>query len=334
MFSIAENLRMRPERMEDLEAVVAFKNSYALLLTGEADVSLEEVRNDWNDPETDLEANSRLVETEDGQIVGLAEFYPQDPPVTLWLDVYVHPEYERTTLGESLVEWVEMRAREMIEKAPPEARVALRAFTYQQDVRYYQPLLERSGLELIRHSYRMKVDLTEPPQVPVIPDGFMIRNAVPGQDERVVRMTGRKSFEDHFGYIERPFEEDFQHWMHYWQDYDPSLWWLAFSGDDLAGICLCEPKFADNEDCGWVSTLAVKREYRKHGLGRALLLTAFNEMYRRGKKGVGLGVDASNLTGAVALYENAGMYVWQRFDLYEKELRAGVDITTHTLETQ
>jgi hypothetical protein len=37
---------------------------------------------------------------------------------------------------------------------------------------------------------------------------------------------------------------------------------------------------------------------------------------------VGLGVDGLNATGAVRLYENAGMHVARRFDQVKKPLRA------------
>ena len=44
-------------------------------------------------------------------------------------------------------------------------------------------------------------------------------------------------------------------------------------------------------------------------------------MFRdRGKLQVGLGVDAENTTGAVALYEGVGMQVARRHDTYEKVL--------------
>ena len=82
---------------------------------------------------------------------------------------------------------------------------------------------------------------------------------------------------------------------------------------------------------GWVGTLGVLRPWRKSGLGLALLRHSFNEFYRRGKHKVGLGVDAENLTGALRLYQNAGMHVHQTFDNYEKELRPGVEISTQTL---
>jgi hypothetical protein len=47
---------------------------------------------------------------------------------------------------------------------------------------------------------------------------------------------------------------------------------------------------------------------------------------------VGLGVDATSLTGATRLYEKAGMHVQRKSVTYEKMLRAGRDLTTQTLE--
>jgi ribosomal protein S18 acetylase RimI-like enzyme len=77
--------------------------------------------------------------------------------------------------------------------------------------------------------------------------------------------------------------------------------------------------------------LGVRRPWRKRGLGLALLHHSFNEFYRRGKRKVGLGVDAQNLTGALRLYEKAGMHVDQAYDTYEKELREGTEISVQSL---
>jgi ribosomal protein S18 acetylase RimI-like enzyme len=70
-----------------------------------------------------------------------------------------------------------------------------------------------------------------------------------------------------------------------------------------------------------VSVLGVRRPWRRRGLGRALLLHSFRALRERGKPRVGLGVDGSNPTGAVQLYEAAGMRVVRRFDHWEKERR-------------
>jgi mycothiol synthase len=143
----------------------------------------------------------------------------------------------------------------------------------------------------------------------------------------------RAAWKDHWGYVEQPFEDNYRSWAHYWEeDFDPSLWFLAMDGDQIAGICLCRGRRGEDESLGWVGTLGVTRPYRRMGVGMALLLHAFHELKARGKSRVGLGVDASSLTGATRLYEKAGMRVAERFDLYEKELRPGVDYGTQSVD--
>ena len=63
-----------------------------------------------------------------------------------------------------------------------------------------------------------------------------------------------------------------------------------------------------------------------------MLLHSFGEFYRRGKRKVALGVDADSLTGALRLYEKAGMRVLRQFDMYEKEIRPGKEISVLTLD--
>jgi hypothetical protein len=46
---------------------------------------------------------------------------------------------------------------------------------------------------------------------------------------------------------------------------------------------------------------------------------------------IGLGVDADSLTGATRLYEKAGMRVERRYELWEKELRPGIESATQSL---
>ena len=71
---------------------------------------------------------------------------------------------------------------------------------------------------------------------------------------------------------------------------------------------------------GWVDVLGVRRDWRRRGLGEALLHLAFRELYDRGQRRVGLGVDAENTTGATHLYERVGMKPSSQDDVYEKPL--------------
>jgi len=65
----------------------------------------------------------------------------------------------------------------------------------------------------------------------------------------------------------------------------------------------------------WSSNEALLRELEGRGFG---LLHAFAELRARGLIRAGLGVDAESLTGANRLYEQSGMRVRVRFDIYEK----------------
>jgi mycothiol synthase len=63
--------------------------------------------------------------------------------------------------------------------------------------------------------------------------------------------------------------------------------------------------------------LGVRPAWRRRGLGEALLREAFHAMYGRGFTRIGLGVDAENVSGAVRLYERAGMRQVRRSDTWE-----------------
>ena len=60
--------------------------------------------------------------------------------------------------------------------------------------------------------------------------------------------------------------------------------------------------------------------YRQRGLGGALLRRGFQELFDRGLRRAGLGVDAENPTGALGLYERAGMHRVRRQDNWVKDV--------------
>jgi ribosomal protein S18 acetylase RimI-like enzyme len=103
------------------------------------------------------------------------------------------------------------------------------------------------------------------------------------------------------------------------EGFDPRLWFLALDGEDIVGACLSRLQNGQ----GWVNQLAVRRPWRKRGLGLALLRQALQEFTKRQIHRVGLSVDASNPTGATRLYEKAGMSVVHQYILFEKELSQG-----------
>lgn len=144
-----------------------------------------------------------------------------------------------------------------------------------------------------------------------------------------------EAFKDHWGHIDEPFEEGYKRWLHYAtksEDYDPTLWFMAMDGEEIAGVVRSRSRSDEDPDMGWVSVLGVRRPWRGRGIGLALLQHAFGEFVLRDKRRAGLGVDASNLTGATSLYEKAGMHVRRQYDTYELELRPGIEMRLETSE--
>ena len=77
------------------------------------------------------------------------------------------------------------------------------------DTAAHEALL-RSGFSLVRHAYRMRIDLTEAPPSPVWPEGITLKAFDPDRDLEAVAWADRGAFRDHWGWTVRPFEQDLQ----------------------------------------------------------------------------------------------------------------------------
>ena len=334
--ALPEGFTVRGATLEDVEASIEMYNLWAQKIIGEDEINdAEAIRNEWVSPGFDPADDIRLVFALDGTLVGYIEAWTTTkPPVHPWIWGRVHPDYEGLGIGSWMMGWAEKHVLPAMEELNPELRFAPRVGTYPQS-KESEALFKDLGYHYIRSAYRMMIHLDEPPPTPVWPEGLSIRTYNPESDAEAVYRADVDAFRDHFGYVEEPFEEGFERFKHFMsgrKDFDPSLWWLAMEGDEIAGICLCRPHSYEDPEQGHVSTLAVRRPWRKRGLGLAFLQHAFGEFYRRGKRKAGLGVDAENLTGALRLYEKAGMHVHTQFDTYEKEIRPGVEISVQSLE--
>jgi mycothiol synthase len=325
----------RGARLDDVEPAVKLFNAWSRsALQRDEFTDPDDIRNEWVSPGFDLAEDIRLVFAPNGEMVGYIEVWTTARlPVHPWIWGRVHPNYEDLGIGTWLLQWAERRALQALPNIPEDLRFAPRVGIYRQADRSRE-LFEDMGYRYIRSSYRMLIEMEGPAPEPVWSEGITFRTYNPEMDAEAVYRAFVESFRDHFGFVEEPFEQGFKRFRHFQldsEDFDPTLLFLAMDGDQIAGINICQDHVHDDPEVGWVSILGVRRPWRKRGIGLALLRHSFNEFYRRGKRKVGLGVDAQNLTGALRLYENAGMHVHQVFDLYEKELRAGTEISVESL---
>ena len=330
---IPASFSVRPATFDDAVVVTELLCRCSLEEIGRPEFEVEELRHDWQSPGFDLAQDTRVVFAPEGSPVGYIESWATAPYVRLYCWGRVDPQYRGRGIGSSLLRWAEARAREQLLLAPAGAQVTLTQGTHATDLRG-RALLETQGFAPTRYFSRMAMELESPVPEPVLPEGIVIRPFVPGMEERALIQAVGAAFKDHWGHVERPEEEEFRQWRHRMDDpeFDPSLWFVAAADGQIAGMSLCHSHLTEDPDMGWVGTLGVLRPWRHQGLGLALLHHSFREFQRRGRRRVGLSVDAQSLTGATRLYERAGMRMVRQYVNYEKELRPGESLATLNLD--
>lgn len=256
-----------------------------------------------------------VAEDSRGAIVGYADLVDQDEHRRFPFDLRVPPPVEHAPeIAAALLDALEEEATEL---AAPGATTRLFVPTEYELLRR---LGEERGYEPFRYSFQMRIELHAEPPAPEWPDGISVRTFVREQDDRAVHAAHEDAFADHFEHVRWPYES-WRQWALV-ESFDPTLWWIAEDGEEIAGLCLGRQEGYAGPEIGWVNVLGVRPPWRRRGLGRALLLNSFAEFRARGKRGAGLGVDGLNTTGAVRLYEQAGMHVARRYDQYKKSLPA------------
>lgn len=304
---------LRPPAVAEAQGVADLIAARDIADYGSTDASVEEVQNYWEAPRFDLHQDARIIVAPDGLIVGYEEVYPRSDE-RLEFDGYVHPRETGRGFGTLLLRWAEERARQRVGEMQTSGQVILRGNTAAVD-QCASAMFSAEGFALVRQFWRMEIEMTSPPDRPALPEEITLRTMRPDHDARVAHAVIEEAFADHWGHLPRSFE-DWEQAVLQSDGFDPTLTFMAFDGNEVAGVVVNRYR-----DIAWVWQLAVRPAWRKRGLGLALLLQAFNEFYQRGDRVVGLGVDAQSLTGATRLYEKAGMHVTKRYDTYEKVIR-------------
>ncbi|HEY8193017.1 MAG TPA: GNAT family N-acetyltransferase [Gaiellaceae bacterium] len=282
---------LRPLRESDADAVVAV---YGAAFGEQRPIDAEEVVSWFRNSE--LKSDWLQVLEVDDRVVGYGD--------VLVTEEFVAVEVAAPGHWDVFLEWAEDLARA---KGVPHVRVFFPAGHELAQV------LDARGYRYWRSAYTMEIDLGEvAPGITATPPGIDLRT-FEDADADFVRVALNEAFEDD-PFHEEATPERFRENYLKARGFDPSLWFLAWDGDALAGFVLAFPQRLGDAELGGIDVLAVRRPWRRRGLGRLLLQAAFGELYARGLRRVGLGVDAENETGAVELYEGVGMHVVRQGD--------------------
>ena len=232
-----------------------------------------------------------VVAERDGRIVGCADRRREEVRDRCWLDVRVHD-------GEA--ELAAQMLRDIEQRAAPDVDPGARAMTYVASVDdTLRGVVEAAGYRLIRASYHMGDRARRPP-------GARLARRARGDDLRPrAGRSGRAR--DRAGVVSRPLgaHRPLARGVAHVHDRDArastprsgSLPARTVRSQASRSAASTGPETPEH---GYVSSLGVRRPWRKRGLGLALLQHSFGEMKRRGMTRASLDVDAENLTGAVA----------------------------------
>lgn len=329
---------VRSATPRDIDGVVEMMNARTQAFYGENQTTSHDVEVWWSSPRFELEKDLRLVLDRRGSVAGLVSVgNPGEPYARIECSAIVHPRYaDQADLWDGLYAWGLRRTRELVPLAAAEIRVAAECTAVSEDGAR-RAALERSGFAAVRVANHMRIELASPIPQAQWPAGVSVRTVDIERDlEAIVRLV-LETWRDHWGFVAQPFDQALADWregvLALGEKFDPTLWFLATDGSEIVGISLCDNRIADDTTRGYVDSLGVRPAWRKRGVALALLRHTFAEFQRRGYAGVELDMDSQNLTGALRVYERAGMSVLRQSVSYEKELRPGVDLATRQLTT-
>ncbi len=320
------DLLYRTFQWSDLPEITALVN---LVHTHEGlpwQLSIEEMESEWRYPTFDPERECTVVCNTDGKIVafGLTE-KSSVSAARGGGDCTVHPDYRGQGIGTRLLR--EGDSAYLADVGPEfdeETPIYIHRSATKQNPDMIA-LFEAEGYQAVRHFFTMRIVLDQPVSDPAMPEGFELRPFDLERDGHAVYQAQQEAFRDHWGYIR---DVEWEVWKRRFEHptFRPEMWHIAWAGGEVAGFSMCGPAGEGRDEVAWVATLGVRRAYRNRRLAKALLLHSFHDAQQRGFEAMELGVDAQNPTGALGLYERAGMHVSMTHSLYRKVLRGNPDL--------
>ncbi len=295
---------------KDAEAIFAVIDRHNSPLVGSPDITLREVRDELTAPGFDPDSDAWLVGDEAGVDAAYGWAYRKGASDMVDVDVYADDAVAGWLWAQVLT-----RARALGAAAGHDA-ITVDIAIYQNDGAQ-QARAQARGFAPVTTFQRMRIDFDGPPTEPVVPAGVVVHTG-PGDEafRRHPHDVSTRAFAEHFGFVERSFEE----WHQAIEAATTSDWAqvrVAYVDGQPVAMVRGSDQFIDDEDCGYVATVAVLPAARGRGLAKLLLLQAFADDFSRGRRGTVLHVDANNVTPAVRLYQHVGMGAVLAIDVWQ-----------------
>ena len=275
----------------------------------ERSIKLEEMANNYAHLENCNPNTDMLMVEVDGQMVAYNRTFwevQEDGTRIYAVFGFLLPEWRRKGIGTAMLLHGERRLREIASDHPDDGPRFFESFLADTEHGTIA-LLANAGYKPVRYGFNMVRDLLEPfPEMPM-PAGLEVR---PVKDEhvRAIWEADMESFRDHWGFVP-PTETRYQNWINE-PDFDPSLFKVAWDGDQIVGAVQNFVNAEENAEYqrkrGYTEGIFTRRPWRKRGLAKSLIVQSMKMFKEMGMTETALSVDSENLSGALRVYESVG----------------------------
>ncbi len=282
--------------------------------------TVEELKTSFSEAENIDLTKDMLLVTLDEKVIGFQWVRWWKQADETW--VYYHrgrvmPEWRGQGIGTATLRWAEQHIRQLAQTHPTNGKAVFRANTTSHEAAYNE-LLMTEGYAPVHSFIELGYDQTNALPDVALPDGFTLR-PVTAEHYRAIWEANEEAFAEEWGHR----ASDDEGYIRFLgnilanPDFDPVLWQVAWHGDQVAGVALCE---ITQRGVGEITELSVRPKWRGQGLARALLVSAMKALKARDLKHIRIFTDTDDALGARSLYQSVGFRVLTEYIRYQKQV--------------
>lgn len=311
-----ENIIIKNYEDKDLYNYVNFFNFIAKELNS-GTTSEEDVKIYFQDSRMDPYKNMFVAYKED-KFIGFTRIYLDFKKDIKKVEsrLIVHPKYRRKGIGTNLLKTILNRCNKL--------NINIMDVYTLKDSEAAREFAKKHKFKIERYSFKMRKENLKNIEKVKIPNGITF-DKLNFEKYSLKDLTDidNETFKDHWGFMEVN-EDD-------WERETKSSYFLengiifAKDREEIVGFSYAEFDEEDikkrGERVGYIYMLGVKKDYRRKGIGKALLLSSIKFLKKHRVDIAELGVDAENPNKAKHLYESVGFREKSRAVCFRKHLK-------------
>jgi ribosomal protein S18 acetylase RimI-like enzyme len=310
--------RIRRPTLDDVAGIFELVAACDTDILGHPDLTPDDIADELTEPGFDWDTDGWLIHEPGGRLVGWAWACRKgDSDI---VDVTVVTRTTDDAVADHLWSVVQRRAVEIARELGHD-RVLMDTGAYRDDIRRRVELTGQ-GFDHAATFQRLRIDHQGPRPAPASPPGVVIRDGTDGEEvRRFGHAVRNNSFAEQFGFV----ATDYADWTAQVETRSTHDWaqlLVATIAGEPAAMLLGTDNFVADENCGYVRTLGVRKQFRGRGLARYLLRLAFARDAAYGRVGTYLHVDSVGAP-ALGLYLSEGMRPTLVVDIWRKTLPTG-----------